>query len=219
MKLALIIALSPDRRSGRVLSDILPADQAIDKVKRAITDGACPDARFPIIRAISLDAKLREHRFRVTAEDIAEDTPSTELSGSAFLGDLIPVEIGKGEQLVVINVTTEDEAKFLREIAIITEKNHDEIIRIQKAMADEMAAHQTSMAAAQKELADCRDTFVKHEGLVSGANDQIEKLLAEKTAAASQAAKFVEAATERDQRIKDLEAQLAEAVKAKKPAK
>jgi len=114
MKLALVIALAPDRRSGRVLSGILPADAAISQVKQAITADECPDASFPILQAVATDSLLREHRFKVTTEDVERDTepPVTSTSGIT----LIPVEIGKGDDKTIINVTTDAEARFIRDL-------------------------------------------------------------------------------------------------------
>jgi len=81
MRLALLIALAPDRRSGRVLSDLMPADQALAKVKQAIVSNDCPNADFPILQAVAVDAKLREHRFTPSLAEIgifrATQPPST----------------------------------------------------------------------------------------------------------------------------------------------
>lgn len=223
MKLALIIALSPDRRSGRVLSDILPADQAIDKVKRVITDNECPDARFPIIRAISLDAKLREHRFRVTAADIAEDSQPDDQSGAAFLGDLIPVEIGEGEQLVVINVTTEDEAEFLRDLAGAAISASTEIPRLQgllsasQKQSEEMATANQRLASYEQELKDKAVAFVKQEAAAAAAITEIARLGLIIDARNADIESCKTDVIKRDDRIKELETQLAETVsKAKK---
>lgn len=72
MKLGLLIALTPDRRSvGRVLSPLLPLNEAIDAVKRAIQAGKAPDARFPVLQAVSIGSVAREHRFRPAPEEVA----------------------------------------------------------------------------------------------------------------------------------------------------
>jgi len=113
MKLALVIALAPDRRSGRVLSGLIPADQAISQVKQAINENACPDARFPVLQAVAVDSRLREHRFNPTAAEIAEArdivVKPEDLAG-------IAVEIGEGDDKTIINVFSEPEAKFVQEI-------------------------------------------------------------------------------------------------------
>ena len=198
MKLAIVIALAPDRRSGRVLSDILPADKAVDQVKLAITRKQCPDARFPIIQALKLDSKIREHRFRVLPEDVAtvedDDAPQ-----SADVSPLIPVEIDEGEQMVIINVSTQQEADFLKQLADATKHGCDEIKRLQSSMSDAVAAHQSAIATSAADL--------------QTRTNELE-------AAASQKAKLVEVVAERDARIAELEAQLAEATaKTKKTAK
>ncbi len=109
MRLALIIALAPDRRSGRVLSDILPADKAVTEVKQAIVrNEALPD--FPIIAAVALDSTLREHRFKADAKPLKLGPEEVELSSSP----LIEVEVGEGDDKAVIRVETEEEAALLR---------------------------------------------------------------------------------------------------------
>jgi hypothetical protein len=73
MRLALIIALTPDRRTiGRVLSPLLTATDAMSQLKEAVTSGRCPDPRFPIVQAVALDSVIKEHRFRPTTGDIAQ---------------------------------------------------------------------------------------------------------------------------------------------------
>lgn len=65
MRLAVIISLALDRRSGRVHgTDLLPADEAVTKVKQLITSGKPLDPRFPIVAAVAFST-LREHRFNV----------------------------------------------------------------------------------------------------------------------------------------------------------
>lgn len=116
MKLAIVIALASDRRSGRVLTNVMPSDKAITLVKAALTDGECPDARFPILRAISIDSSLREHRFRVTPQEIA-DAEDDDVVLKPADQKMITVELGPDEDKTVINVQTEAEAKFIRELA------------------------------------------------------------------------------------------------------
>lgn len=112
MRLALIIALAPDRRSGRVLSDILPADKAVTEVKQAIVrNEALPD--FPIIAAVALDSTLREHRFKADAKPLKLGPEQVELSASP----LIEVELGEGDDKVTIRVETEEEAALVRNLA------------------------------------------------------------------------------------------------------
>lgn len=71
MRLALILALTPDRRSGRALSGIIPADEAVAGVKRLIASGGTPDALHPIVQAVSLNTVLREHRCQPSAQQVA----------------------------------------------------------------------------------------------------------------------------------------------------
>lgn len=111
MRLALVIALAPDRRSGRVLSGILPADKAVEQVKEAIVANAMHEG-FPNLEAVALDSCLRRHRFKPDAVLIAEDA-----SASAPAAELITVELGEGEGKVLLNVTTAEEAAFVRQLA------------------------------------------------------------------------------------------------------
>jgi hypothetical protein len=111
MRLALVIALAPDRRSGRVLSDILPADQAVAAVKAAIDANRMLEG-FPNLEAVALDSCLRRHRFKADASVIPEEGGPEQPQQS-----LIVVELGEGDGRVVINVTTEEEADFLRKLA------------------------------------------------------------------------------------------------------
>lgn len=111
MRLALIIALAPDRRSGRVLSDILPADQAVTEVKQAIVrNEALPG--YPIIAAVALDSTLREHRFKADAQPLKLGPAQTELLASP----LMEVELGEGDDKAVIRVETEEEAALVRHL-------------------------------------------------------------------------------------------------------
>lgn len=70
MKHGIVIGLAPDRRSGRVLGCLVSADEAIRFVKDAITENRCPDARFPILVAVSTSSVLRQHRFTVSAAQV-----------------------------------------------------------------------------------------------------------------------------------------------------
>lgn len=48
MKLALLVALAEDRRSGRVISqDLVPYDQGLKLFKEAVNDGLAPAADLP----------------------------------------------------------------------------------------------------------------------------------------------------------------------------
>lgn len=71
MRLAIILSLALDRRSGRVHgADLLPADEAVTKVKQLITSGKPLDPRFPIVEAVAFST-LREHRFNVDPAELA----------------------------------------------------------------------------------------------------------------------------------------------------
>lgn len=132
MKLALLIAFAPDRRSGRVLGDVVPADKAIATVKAAIAAGTCPDARFPNLAAVSLSDILRQHRFQVSAADVAE--ASKALDANVLVpSNFIPVQIGEGEQAVIVNVTTDEEAAFLNQMADAMKGSIAEIERLRTA--------------------------------------------------------------------------------------
>ena len=208
MKLAIVIALAPDRRSGRVLSDLLPADKAIDQVKKAIIGNQCPDARFPILQAIKLDSKFREHRFRVLSGDVEADSED-DAPSSVNIASLIPVEIGEGEQIVIINVTTENEAEFLRDLSSAVVLASKEIPKLQGQLAAAQKAadllSQNTKIAEEVIVRQKADLEAKDKAIEAG-NAQIETITKE-----------VQSGCER---IKELEAQLAEAAaKAKKAAK
>jgi hypothetical protein len=219
MRLALVIALAPDRRSGRVLSGLIPADQAISQVKQGINENECPDARFPVLQAVAVDSCLREHRFRVTQAEIneaIERLASTAAQG--LIQSFISVEIGEGEQLVVINVNTEEEAKFLRGLASCVQANADEMIRLQKARADEVAAHEIAMAAKLEELEKSKGlvleigeqlALAKNEGSISRTTLEARDLELESCKAE---------VLKRDARIAELEAQMASTAKDPAPS-
>lgn len=149
MRLALIVALAPDRRSGRVLSDLMTADQAIGKVKQAITSGECPDVDLPILVAVGIDTKLREHRFvpsavQIAAQRAAGASPSEEI-------ETIVVEIGEGDQKVFLNLLSEPEAKFVRELADSALRAGQEIERLRAdavKSAGQVATLEMSVATA-----------------------------------------------------------------------
>lgn len=113
MRLAIIAALAPDRRSGQVVSGILPADQAIAQVKAAIAANQMFEGH-PHLAAFALDSPLRQHRFR---EDAAEVTFPQDAAAQDEGHDLITVELGEGDEKTVLNVTTEEEATFVRGLA------------------------------------------------------------------------------------------------------
>lgn len=225
MKFAVILALSPDRRNGRVLSGVLTADQAISQVKQAIGTGKAPDARFPNLQAVALTEVLRQHRFQVTQSEIDQAGQDLEnIAAEGLAVTLIPVEIGSGEEMVIVNVTTQEEADFLKELAAGVVGNCEEITRLQKIMADQLSAHQTTMEAAQKELASCFVNFDKLRSEKVAADTVIAQLKADleqrETLLQARQAEIESCQGEvgkRDERIKELESQLAEAAtKAKK---
>ena len=219
MKLALVIALAPDRRSGRVLSNILPADKAVNQVKLAITSNQCPDASYPILQAVKISDKLREHRFRVNPGDVESDSESDE-PHAADVPPLIPVQLGEGEQMVIINVTTQEEADFLKQLADSIIAAGAEITRLHTSNSAALDEAVSSLEASKQELLLCQQSFAKHEAIISAAKGQIEQLTATKVAAdariAELEAQLAETTTKSDQRIKELETQLTEAAKAKK---
>lgn len=153
MKLALVVAFAPDRRSGRVLGNVVPADEAVKTVKEAISAESIPDARYPILAAVALTEVLRDHRFKPTPEAIkmAEDV-GDEGVPMIRLEDLIYVGLGDGDQAVSITVTTEEEAAFVRELAESATKAGGEIERLRGEL---QAARQQAegMAAANQRLA------------------------------------------------------------------
>lgn len=225
MKFAVILALSTDRRSGRLLSGVLIADQAISQVKQSISAGKAPDARFPNLQAVALTEVLRQHRFQVTQAEIEEAGKPVQIaSGQVTLGDLIPVEIGEGEDMVIINVTTQEEADWLKGLSEGAMRSVNEVVRLQGVMSESLSTHEASIDAAKKELATCFENFDKLRAEKIAADAVVAQLKTDleqrETVLQARQAELescqVGLAT-RDQSIRKLEEQLAEAVaKAKK---
>lgn len=219
MKLALVIAFAPDQRSGRVLGGVVTADMAIKTVKDAINAGKSPDARFPNLAAVVLSDVIRKHRFQVTQAEIDQAGKDLEnIAAEGLAVTMIPVEIGEGEEMVIINVTTQEEADFLKGLATAAFDNCEEIKRLQKSMGDELSAHQTSMEAAQKELAACFESFDKLRAEKIAADAVITQLKTDleqrETVLQARQAEIESCQGEvgkRDERIKELETQLTEA--------
>lgn len=154
MRHALLIGLTRDRRSGaRVLGPVLPADQAIKTIKELITRNECPDPRFPVVQAISLDSILREQVFRPTSEQIAAFEPEVPVAA----GDDLNAALALNEQL-----TTDLEAQKVQ----VTELT-DKLQAADDASARAIAALGEAQEAAQVSAARIAD---------------LEAQLAEKTA-------------------------------------
>ena len=100
MRLGILLALSRDRRSGRVLSrELQPLNEVVAIVKKAIADNACPDPRFPILAAVSVESIARDHTFRVTAEDVAKFTEETEVPHGDELNAVLAANEAMQQQL------------------------------------------------------------------------------------------------------------------------
>jgi hypothetical protein len=131
---------------------------------------------------------------------------------------LIPVQIGEGEDLVVINVSTEEEAEFLRGFSNAAKANCNEIIRIQQAWADQVRAYEIAKVASLEELE-------KNRGLVLEIGEQLA--VAKNEASISKVtleARDLELESckaevlKRDARIAELEAQMTAASKDPAPS-
>lgn len=205
MKLALVIAFAPDRHSGRVLGDVVAADAAIKTVKDAIAAGKCPDARYPNLAAVSLSDVIRQHRFQVSPADVAEASKAIE-ANVLVPSNFIPVQIGEGEQAVIINVTTDEEAKFLTQMADAMKGSIAEIEKIRLDVED-LTEDKTAL------VADLDKSHKEAAKVVSDMKTEADEV-AKRNADAL--AKRDAAIVERDNRIKDLEAQLEAAKSAKK---
>jgi hypothetical protein len=108
MTLALVISLASDRRSGRVLDGTLvPADQAVKKVKQLITDGRAPDPRFPIVAAISAGNILREHRFNPTQAEFDASEETTQVPDADALNAALAANAALEEQVKALTAKLE----------------------------------------------------------------------------------------------------------------
>lgn len=162
MRLAIVVALAPDRRSGQVLSGIMPADQAIAKVKEAITANVAASG-FPNLGAFALDSCLRSHRFKGDARLV--DVLPPEGADTPDEITIITVEIGEGDQKTLLNVTSEEEAKFVRDLEASMLGAGQEIERLRTQLQQELvnkngvnqrlATFESDLAKARADLASC----------------------------------------------------------------
>lgn len=106
MKLALIVALAADRRSGRVISGLIPRDQAV----RSIRDITEDTAGGPIIQVWSANA-VKEKAFRgvTLASDEETVAPGDELNALLAANSLLE-EQGKRDEERIKSLLIELEA-------------------------------------------------------------------------------------------------------------
>lgn len=197
MKFALVLALAPDRQSGRVLGDLVTADDAVKAVKAAINTGRAPDARFPQLVAVGINDVLRQHRFNVTAEQVAEDTERFKPVTLEQSFEPITVEIVDGENKHTVTLYFEEDAEFVRTMAAAGLEAHKQLQQqqltrehLQKIIADAQAdvnAKAAEITTLQKKLEAAQEGAI---GLETARADAVK-------------------------RIAELEAQLAEATKPK----
>lgn len=165
MKLALVLALAPDRRSGRVLSGLMPAHDAIAIVKTAINSGNAAfsadapvilDPHYPILLAIPISSVLREHRFSPTAEQLAnwQDGTIREATADDLAGALEESE-----------TKLEDAAQIIKDL--------------NQGMLDEKAMKEATGKALTEAQATIKDATEQHVLLVA----ERDKLIAGKQAA------------------------------------
>jgi hypothetical protein len=64
MKVAILVALSDDQRSGQPVSQVLPQDEAVALFKAAVTAGRAPDKDLPTLEVWTrLDGRAKTQRF------------------------------------------------------------------------------------------------------------------------------------------------------------
>lgn len=191
MKHAVVLALAPDRRSGRVLGNLVTADDAVKFVKEAIHTGRCPDARFPQLVAVGINDVLRQHRFTVSAEQVAADEERFAEEGGKKLATV--VELGEKYVFTLIN---DAEVTLIREM-------YGELVA-EKTAAEQFKA---AVGVAADKAAEFRAQIAKLEAAASEAAAYVQSLK-QKLAEAEAQAKI---AADVNQRIATLEGDLATA--------
>lgn len=206
MKFALVLALAPDRQSGRVLGDLVTADEAVKFVKEAINTGRAPDARFPQLVAIGINDVLRQHRFNPTAEQLAADIERFAVVMLEQTFEPITVDIGDSENPRILPVYTEKDAELVRDMLVSLRNLICEKEQHQQTV-DALRANISAQDAESKKL---RDDLVK----ASSAASEVATLQ-KKLDAAQEGALKLEAqakiAAEVNHRLATLEADLAAA--------
>ena len=130
------------------------------------------------------------------------DKPLMKISEEGGVGLVfIPVEIGPDGEKITINVATEKDAEILKSLAEGAIAACNEIKRLQGSMSESLTAHQASMAAAESELAACRESFANHETFVAAANAEKQRLQEEKAAADAEIARLQAELVKRDETI------------------
>lgn len=152
MRLALLIALTRDRRSAAVvLGEIKPIDQVLIDAKKLITDNVCPDPRFPVLRVATLDNIQREHVFRVTPEQIAAFQPealvpaSDETAGVLALNEKLSAELEaqKTEQAQLREGFTAEYQRVTTEL----ESYRSDALSLKAQLEESVAANARAIAA------------------------------------------------------------------------
>jgi|GEM_PF-1961300 len=87
MKLALLIALSADKRQGTPLGDAMPYDQALNEFKRATTLGFAPAPDRPVLELWAGNSPAKSHRFKAPAPKAkpAKKAPDAVAADAALL--------------------------------------------------------------------------------------------------------------------------------------
>lgn len=67
MKLGILIALAPDKKSGKVIQEPTGYEQAAAKYKALVAGGVAPEPGLPHIELWSPNGKAKAHKFRVSA--------------------------------------------------------------------------------------------------------------------------------------------------------
>ncbi len=136
MRLALLISLAADRRSGRLHGDdLIPADQAVAKVKQLINGGKPLDPRFPIIAAVTVQS-LREHRFSVSAEAVAKFEPEVLVAPS----DELNAALASNAKLAVDLEGAQAKLKAAEEALAAAEQAKADLVSANDAQAEEIKA-------------------------------------------------------------------------------
>jgi hypothetical protein len=76
MKLGVIIALSSDKKSGKVITGPVGYDVAVGEYKALVGGGSAPDASLPNIELWSSQSRAKAHKFKSVQPTQSVPAPS-----------------------------------------------------------------------------------------------------------------------------------------------
>ncbi len=158
MRLGILLLLSRDRRSAsRVLGEVRPVNEVVTSAKALITKNECPDPRFPVLQAVSLDNIQREHVFHLTPAQEAAAKEISDVRAGDELNAVIAANEAMAQQAETDAATIKDLETRLTEQAgvyesVIAEKCQ-EIGRMQTAANAQAAKLEEAEAANARAVA------------------------------------------------------------------